>query len=91
MVVNLKNFFKDKNVLITGHTGFKGSWLLLILLRLKANVWGFSLKAETAPNLFRSLNSEKLKKKTIMNFIVKSFKEWILFFPFTSILTILLN
>ena len=61
MVENLNNFFEDKNVLITGHTGFKGSWLLLILLKLKAKVWGFSLEAEPEPNLFRSINKNKIK------------------------------
>ncbi len=61
MVENFNNFFEDKNVLITGHTGFKGTWLLLILLKLKAKVWGFSLEAEPEPNLFRSINSKRLK------------------------------
>ena len=36
------NVFKDKNVLITGHTGFKGSWLCLWLKSLGANVRGVS-------------------------------------------------
>ena len=45
-----------KKVLVTGATGFKGTWLLLILLKLKANVTGFSLKADPYPNLFKSIN-----------------------------------
>lgn len=39
-----KNFWKDKNVLITGHTGFKGTWLTSYLIQLGANVSGYSLK-----------------------------------------------
>ena len=58
MVKDFKDFFRNKNILITGHTGFKGSWLLLILLKLKANVWGFSLEPDAEPNLFRSLDQE---------------------------------
>ena len=38
------NFWKDKKVLITGHTGFKGTWLTIILLSLGAKVYGYSLK-----------------------------------------------
>ena len=40
------NFWKNKNILITGHTGFKGSWLLIWMLKNGANVWGYALKAE---------------------------------------------
>jgi len=39
-------FFKGKNVFVTGHTGFKGSWLCRILLYAGANVTGYSLEAE---------------------------------------------
>jgi len=55
-------FFKDKKVLITGHTGFKGSWLTQILLGLGAHVIGYSLKPNTIPNLFDILNlKDKVK------------------------------
>jgi CDP-glucose 4,6-dehydratase len=37
-----KNFWKNKRILITGHTGFKGSWLALLLNQLGANVYGLS-------------------------------------------------
>ena len=43
-------------MLLTGHTGFKGSWLLLWLLELGAEVWGYALEPEPEPNLFRQLN-----------------------------------
>ena len=39
MRINLKNF-KNKNILVTGDTGFKGSWLIEILLKCHANVYG---------------------------------------------------
>lgn len=45
-------FWKNKRVLITGHTGFKGSWLCLWLEHLGADVTGFSLPPPTSPNLF---------------------------------------
>lgn len=46
------SFFKNKNILITGHTGFKGSWLCKILVDAGAHVTGYSLKPPTEPNLF---------------------------------------
>ncbi|MCH9694526.1 MAG: CDP-glucose 4,6-dehydratase [Gammaproteobacteria bacterium] len=45
-------FWKDKRVLVTGHTGFKGSWLSLWLHRLGADVAGYALAPDTRPNLF---------------------------------------
>jgi CDP-glucose 4,6-dehydratase len=45
-------FWKDKKVLVTGHTGFKGSWLCLWLQQLGAEVTGFSLEPATTPSLF---------------------------------------
>ena len=58
-----KNFWKNKNVLITGHTGFKGSWLCLILSIFGANVYGYSLKPHTK-SLFNYLKIEKKIKKS---------------------------
>lgn len=45
-------FWKNKRVFITGHTGFKGSWLVLWLKHLGAQVTGFSLDPVNHPNLF---------------------------------------
>jgi len=45
-------FWQDKRVLVTGHTGFKGSWLALWLERAGAQVTGFALVPETDPSLF---------------------------------------
>ncbi len=42
--------YKDKTVLVTGHTGFKGSWLVYWLKEMGANVVGYSLEAPTTPN-----------------------------------------
>ena len=42
--------YKDKTVLVTGHTGFKGSWLVYWLKQMGANVVGYSLEAPTTPN-----------------------------------------
>lgn len=46
------SFFHGKKVLLTGHTGFKGSWLSHLLLSAGAQVTGFSLDPPTEPNLF---------------------------------------
>jgi CDP-glucose 4,6-dehydratase len=56
------NLFKDKKVFITGHTGFKGSWLTSILLEIGADVMGYSLFPEYSPNHFELLNlSSRIK------------------------------
>ena len=45
-------FYRGKKVLVTGHTGFKGSWLCRILVKAGAEVTGYSLETPTNPNLF---------------------------------------
>lgn len=47
-----KKFWNKKKVFITGHTGFKGSWLTIMLEYLGAEVFGYSLEPNTSPNLF---------------------------------------
>ena len=54
------SFWKNRRVLITGHTGFKGAWLSLWLEQLGANIAGIALEPNTNPNLFSLLN---LKEK----------------------------
>lgn len=49
------NIYKGKRVLVTGHTGFKGSWLTLWLRSLGAEVLGYSLEPETNPSMFEEL------------------------------------
>lgn len=51
-------FYRGRSVLVTGHTGFKGSWLCEWLLLLGAKVTGFSLEPETDPSIFRQLRLE---------------------------------
>ena len=46
------NFFKGKKVFLTGHTGFKGSWMSRILVTAGAQLTGYSLEAPTTPSLF---------------------------------------
>lgn len=50
-----KNIYKDKKVLVTGHTGFKGTWLTCWLLELGANVVGYSKDIPTQPSMFEEL------------------------------------
>src|SRR4029077_15028846 len=52
------SFWKGRNVLITGHTGFKGSWLSLWLDKLGAHVTGYALAPPTQPNLFEQAQVE---------------------------------
>jgi CDP-glucose 4,6-dehydratase len=47
--------YHDKRVLITGHTGFKGSWLALLLTRMGAKITGYSLQPPTSPSHFQLL------------------------------------
>lgn len=50
LVKMFSNVYKNRRVLVTGHTGFKGSWLVLWLQTLGAKVTGLSLPPETSPN-----------------------------------------
>jgi len=52
------NFWKSRRVFVTGHTGFKGSWLALWLHSMGAEVCGYSLDPPTEPNLYRLLPLE---------------------------------
>ena len=63
--MNFKQTFKNKKVFVTGHTGFKGSWLVLWLETLGATVKGYALKPNTNPSLFESL-SKQLKCESVL-------------------------
>ena len=54
----LKKFWKGKKVFITGHTGFKGSWMCIFLNMLGANIYGYSLR----PKKVSLFNQAKCKK-----------------------------
>jgi CDP-glucose 4,6-dehydratase len=53
------SFYKGKRVLVTGHTGFKGSWMCKVLKNAGAEVTGFSLEPPTDPSLFYMADIEK--------------------------------
>jgi len=59
------SFWKDKKVFITGHTGFKGSWLCLWLNMLGANVTGYALQPPTDPSLFKLCKIEEVVNSII--------------------------
>lgn len=54
-----RNFYKGKKVFVTGHTGYKGAWLTVVLDELGAEMTGYSLKA-TAGSMFESMRGERL-------------------------------
>ena len=58
LVVEMLDFYRNKKIFITGHTGFKGSWLSKILIMAGAEVCGFSKEPNTNPSLFRILELE---------------------------------
>ncbi len=61
--MDFKKHFKNKKIIITGHTGFKGSWLTLWLHSLGAKVFGISKNIPSTPSHFTSLGiSKKIKK-----------------------------
>ena len=80
-------YYKNKRVLVTGHTGFKGSWLSIWLKELGANVSGYALKPDTKPSNFElCLLREKINnnfgdvrnKKKLKN-VIMDFKPEIIF------------
>lgn len=66
-----QNFYHGKRVLVTGHTGFKGSWLCRVLLLAGAEVTGYSLEPPTDPSLF-----ELLKLKKYINSIIGDLRDF---------------
>ena len=65
------DFYSGKRVLVTGHTGFKGSYLSEILLRLGASVTGYSLEPPTEPSLF-----ELICLKDRMNSVIGDIRDF---------------
>lgn len=59
MTITNPSFWKNKKVLITGHTGFKGSWLSLWLADMGASVIGYALEPPTNPNMFQAIGLEE--------------------------------
>ena len=56
----IKKYWKNKKVLITGHTGFMGSWLCLVLKLYGCKIYGISNKENTKPSLFKIMKVDKL-------------------------------
>lgn len=54
-----RNFYKGKSIFITGHTGFKGTWMTKMLVMAGAKVTGYSLAPPTSPNLYEMTNLEQ--------------------------------
>jgi CDP-glucose 4,6-dehydratase len=61
------SFWRNKRVLITGHSGFKGSWLVIWLNKLGAVVTGLSLEPENCPNLYSEANIHNLCDSKFIN------------------------
>lgn len=57
--INMKEFYNGKKVLVTGHTGFKGSWMSFLLHQMGAEVTGIALAPATTPALFDILKLDK--------------------------------
>lgn len=54
-----KDFYRGKKVLVTGHTGFKGTWMCRVLLKLGAEVSGYALAPQSEPNLFELTETKR--------------------------------
>ena len=74
------NFYNGRKVFITGHTGFKGSWLCLLLHKSGADVYGYALEPPTNPSLFVEADIASLITSTIgdvrdYDFLLKTLQE----------------
>lgn len=76
----MKNFWNNKRVLITGHTGFKGTWLTLLLSKLGAHIYGYSNHKSNFvkgyklkfPYTINEKIDDVLNKKSLKSFLIKS-------------------
>ena len=83
---NLKNFYKNKKIFITGHTGFKGAWLTSTLIEFESKIMGYSVKDERTKiykkicyyNKIHNVFADILDYKTLEKKLVK-FKPDIIF------------
>ena len=66
-MIYLKNCFKNKKVIVTGHTGFKGAWLSFWLMQFGAKVTGVSIAKTTKPSIFEVLGIQKRLKNNFLN------------------------
>lgn len=79
-MIFLKKFFKKKKIIITGHTGFKGSWLTAWLDLLGAQIVGISNGLSSSPSHYKLLKLKRVKNQTIdirdFNSVKKIFKKY---------------
>lgn len=78
---SLKETYSGKKVFVTGHTGFKGSWMIQILSMLGAKVKGYALAPETELNLFNELSGAEICESEINDLrnkeaLIKSVKDF---------------
>ena len=66
------SIYKGKRVFVTGHTGFKGTWLCALLQVLDAQVAGFSLEPNTDPSHFRLLSDKENSSNSTISDILNS-------------------
>ena len=74
--MNLQKIFKNKKIIVTGHTGFKGSWLTLWLKLFGAKVIGISNYIPSDPSHFKALGLKKniIHKKLDLRNLKKNLK-----------------
>ena len=85
--MNAIRFFRNKKILITGHTGFIGSWLTRWLTSLNADVCGYSLDPPTEPNMFATIDLKEriidvrgdIRDKQKLSNVIAKFKPEIVF------------
>jgi len=63
--MKFEHFYNNRRILITGHTGFIGSWIAKWLTMLDAEVCGYALDPPTQPNLYEVLNLTRKVSKDI--------------------------
>ena len=66
-IAHIGNVFKNKKVLITGNTGFKGSWLSIWLDLLGAKIYGLALEPPTNPSLFKEAKLSNIIQNNILD------------------------
>ncbi len=83
MLQQLPEFYRGKKVFLTGHTGFKGSWLLYWLNKMQAEIKGYALAPENAFDLYNQIQGDSLCTSVIadINNSVKLEEEIVSFQP----------
>jgi len=80
IIEKLRSFYKNKNVLLTGHTGFKGSWMLVLLEYLGANVTGYALEPLHEKDLYNAIDGNRLCDSHILEIVLLTGYSQTLFF-----------